>query len=224
MATSTKSAINESYPFFLHYAENPGAILVAQQLINDNYPSWAKSMQRALGVKSKLGFIDGSLTLTPTMAKFQCLFKLGPSAIIWLSWILNCVSPKILASVVYKNTALEVWTNLKNRVSQKDGPRLFQLQKKLAMISQGDLFVTNHFTQLNVLDEIENYRALPCCTCGSCACSINEKLTQYQLQDLVMQFLMGLNESYSQIQGQILLIDPLPSINMVYSMLIQDES
>ena len=39
-----------------------------------------------------------------------------------------------------------------------------------------------------------------------------------------MQFLMGLNESYNQIRGQILLIDPLPSINKVYSLLIQDES
>ena len=88
-------------------------------------------MQRALGVKSKLGFIDGSLTLTPTMAKFQCLFKLGPSAKIWLSWILNCVSPKILASVVYKNTALEVWTNLKNHVSQKNGPDSFNFRRSL---------------------------------------------------------------------------------------------
>lgn len=35
---------------------------------------------------------------------------------------------------------------------------------------------------------------------------------------------MGLNETYSQIQGQILLIDPLPSINKVYSLLIQDQS
>ena len=39
----------------------------------------------------------------------------------------------------------------------------------------------------------------------------------------MMQILLGLNESYSQIQGQILLIDPLPSINKVYSLLIQDE-
>ena len=35
---------------------------------------------------------------------------------------------------------------------------------------------------------------------------------------------MQLDESYSQIRGQILLIDPLPSINKVYSWLIQDES
>ena len=142
-----------------------------------------------------------------------------------VSWILNCVSPKILASVVYKNTALEVWIDLKNRFSQKNGPKLFQLQKELAMITQGDLSVTDHFTQLNALwDEIENYRALPCCTCGSCTCLINEKLTQYQLQDSVMQFLIGLNETYSQDRGKILLMDPLPSINRVYSLLIQDES
>ena len=36
--------IDESHPFFLHYGENPGAILVAQPLVNDNYTSWAKSM------------------------------------------------------------------------------------------------------------------------------------------------------------------------------------
>ncbi|XP_075655032.1 uncharacterized protein LOC142625227 [Castanea sativa] len=141
------------------------------------------------------------------------------------SWILNCVSPKILASVVYKNTTLEVWTNLKNQFSQKNGPKLFQLQKELATITQGDLSVTDHFTQLNALsDEIENYRALPCCTCGFCTYSIDEKLTQYQLQDSVMQFLMGPNETYSQVWGQILLMDPLPSVNRVYSLLIQDES
>ena len=39
-----------------------------------------------------------------------------------------------------------------------------------------------------------------------------------------MQFLIGINESYRQIRGQILLIDPLPSINKVYSFLIQDDS
>ena len=89
MVTTTNSAfvtiIDESHPFFLHYGENLGAILVAQPLVNDNYTSWAKSMQRALGAKSKLGFIDGSLSLTPSLAKkIHYLFKLGPSATTWL--------------------------------------------------------------------------------------------------------------------------------------------
>ena len=38
-----------------------------------------------------------------------------------------------------------------------------------------------------------------------------------------MQFLMGLNDSYSQIKGQILLMEPVPSINKFYSLLIQEE-
>ena len=66
-------------------------------------------MQRALGVKSKLGFIDGSLSLTPAMAKIPLLVQAwteGNNMVV--SWILNYVSPKILTSVVYKNTALEV--------------------------------------------------------------------------------------------------------------------
>jgi hypothetical protein len=34
---------------------------------------------------------------------------------------------------------------------------------------------------------------------------------------------MGLNESYSHVRGKILLIDPLPSINKVFSLVIQEE-
>lgn len=44
-------------------------------------------------------------------------------------------------------------------------------------------------------DEIQNFEAFPC----SCTCDINEKLTKHQLQESVMQFLKGLNESYAQI-------------------------
>ena len=33
------TTIDESHPFFLHYGENPGVILVAQSLVNENYPS-----------------------------------------------------------------------------------------------------------------------------------------------------------------------------------------
>ena len=38
-----------------------------------------------------------------------------------------------------------------------------------------------------------------------------------------MSFLMGLNESYSQIRGQLLLFDPIPSINQIFSLILQEE-
>ncbi|KAM5574962.1 hypothetical protein ABKV19_014084 [Rosa sericea] len=39
----------------------------------------------------------------------------------------------------------------------------------------------------------------------------------------LMQFLMGLNESYSATRGQILLMQPLPSVKKAYSMISQEE-
>ena len=44
---------------------------------------------------------------------------------------------------------------------------------------------------------------------------------QYQR---LLQFLMGLNESYSQARGQILMMNNLPNVNQAYTMVIQDES
>ena len=38
-----------------------------------------------------------------------------------------------------------------------------------------------------------------------------------------MQFLMGLNESYAQNRGQILMMEPLPSLSKVFSLIIQEE-
>nr|KYP63970.1 hypothetical protein KK1_018557 [Cajanus cajan] len=39
-----------------------------------------------------------------------------------------------------------------------------------------------------------------------------------------MSFLMGLNDSFSQIRGQNLLSDPLPSIGNVFFLVLQDEA
>ncbi|KAL5785272.1 hypothetical protein ACOSQ2_007664 [Xanthoceras sorbifolium] len=38
--------------------------------------------------------------------------------------------------------------------------------------------------------------------------------------EYVMSFLMGLNDSFTQVKGQLLLMDPLPSINRAFSLVI----
>ena len=38
-----------------------------------------------------------------------------------------------------------------------------------------------------------------------------------------MSFLMGLNDTYAAVRGQILLMDPIPSLSKVFSLLLQDE-
>ena len=141
-----------------------------------------------------------------------------------VSRIINCVSPKIATSTVYRRTAKEVWKKLQNMFSQGNGPRVYQVQKDLASISQGELTVSDYFTNLSILwDEIQNYEPLPLCSCEKCVCHVNEKISNLHHREAIMQLLMGLNDSFSHIRGQILLMDPIPSVDKVYSLLVQDE-
>ena len=48
-------------------------------------------------------------------------------------------------------------------------------------------------------------------------------LLDFHNQEYVYHFLMGLHESFAQIRGQILLINPFPGINKVFSLVIQEE-
>ena len=45
----------------------------------------------------------------------------------------------------------------------------------------------------------------------------------YQQQEYVMQFLMGLNESYASTRGQILMLDLLPPVVKVFNLVVQEE-
>ncbi|KAG6718014.1 hypothetical protein I3842_04G129500 [Carya illinoinensis] len=77
------------------------------------------------------------------------------------------------------------------------------------VIIRNDLSISAYFTQMKGLwDELLNYRPLPVCSCGGL-----RSLMDMHQQDYVMRFLMGLNDSYSHVTGQILLIEPLPPIN-----------
>ncbi|XP_075652640.1 uncharacterized protein LOC142623058 [Castanea sativa] len=209
-------------PFFLHHGESLGAILVSQPLTEDNYPTWVRAMKMALDAKSKLGFVDGSITtsMAVTPLEKQAWSKCNSTI---SSWILNCVSPHITASVIYKDTTLEIWNALKNRFSQANGPQISQLQKQISTVMQGDSSVTTYFTGLQASwDQLLNFRPLPCCSCGKCTCGVNDKITTLQHQDSLMQFLNGLNDAYSQVT-QILMMEPTPSIDKALSLVIQEE-
>lgn len=45
----------------------------------------------------------------------------------------------------------------------------------------------------------------------------------YYQQEYIMTFLLELNHSYAHVRGQILLMEPLPPINKVFSLIIQEE-
>ena len=63
-----------------------------------------------------------------------------------------------------------------------------------------------------------NCDPLPECSCGALRI-----LTENFEKDCVMKFLMGLNENYVAIRTQVLMADPMPDLNKVYSMVLHEE-
>ncbi|XP_075649723.1 uncharacterized protein LOC142620208 [Castanea sativa] len=141
------------------------------------------------------------------------------------TWLTNSVSPKLQSSIIYEDTALEIWNDLRNRFAQTNGPRVFNLQKENSELHQGEVTITDLFTQLKALwDQLQNLSPFPSCTRGKCVCNINKRLNDVQARESVMKFLMGVNETFSQVRTQVLLMDPIPSLSKVYSLMIQEET
>ena len=65
---------------------------------------------------------------------------------------------------------------------------------------------------------MNTYKPLVTCSCGGV-----KPLQEYLQREHVMVFLMGLNDMYANVRGQILLIDPLPPISKVFSLILQEE-
>lgn len=57
----------------------------------------------------------------------------------------------------------------------------------------------------------------------SCNCGSIQPWSDYNQMEHVIHFLMGLNESFSAICGQILSTDPIPPITKVFSIIVQEE-
>lgn len=73
-------------------------------------------------------------------------------------------------------------------------------------------------------DELGNFEQLPTCKCGKCTCNLGSILEKKREEEKVHLFLMGLDENlYGTVRSNILAQDPLPNMNKVYSILIQEE-
>ena len=192
-----------SNPYFTHHSDHPGLILISKSLNGDNYSTWKRAMVLALNSKNKLGFFNGikapSEETDPegysTWSRCNDMVH---------SWIVNTLNPEITDSVIYYSTAHEVWEDFRERFSQSNAPRIFEIQRDIAYLRQEQLSVSAYYKKLKGLwDELASY-------------NIAAHGPQ-QYQQKLMQFLKGLNESYSAIRGQILLMNPLPFVRQAYS-------
>lgn len=213
--------VPSSNPYYLHHTDNPGISLVTQILVGDNYNSWSRGMTIALSAKNKIEFADGSIS-KPEGTDLNLLNSWTRNNNIVVSWILNSISKEIAANVIYFDTAHEIWNDLKERFSQTNSLKIFQLKQEIVNLKQELSSVGEYFTKFKTIwEELNNFR--PICGCGRCSCGGVKQTIAHPEMECAISFLMGLNESFTHIRGQILLMDPLPSISKIYSLISQEE-
>lgn len=170
-------------------------------------------MMIALNAKNKFRFIDG-LIPQPVEADPTYEYWFQNNSVV-SSWILNSISEDLIPNVIYSTSAAEMWNVLHDQFHQSNGPRIFQLKSDLIGCIQGILSVSTYFSKIHALwKELQEVTPTTSCVCGGCACKANQQ------KDHVLSFLMGLNEEFNHIRGQILLMTLFPNINQVYAMIL----
>lgn len=137
-----------------------------------------------------------------------------------IAWILNSLESKIRESLIYTESAEKLWKDIEKRYGQANGTKVFQIRKEISSISQGSSSIVSYFARIKKLwDELGYATTYPPYVCGC-----KEAFLKLEEEQRVHQFLMWLNDNYSTIKRNILMIKPLPDLDSVYSMLIHDET
>jgi hypothetical protein len=85
----------------------------------------------------------------------------------------------------------------------------------------------SYFSKMKRLwDEIQSIRKFPVCSCGilsKCTCSFLKRLSDFEGEEKLMKFLLGLNNGFDNTIANILAMDPLPPLNRAYAIASQIE-
>ncbi|PWA74960.1 hypothetical protein CTI12_AA247530 [Artemisia annua] len=142
-------------------------------------------------------------------------------------WILNSMVTELSDAFLYAQSACELWKEIAERYGQSNGPLIYQLERELSKITQGNLSIAAFFNKLKrCWDELQNLNGLPVCNCGKmleCTCAMYEKFLERDSHLKLIQFLMKLNDEYESVRSQILSMDPLPNVNKAYYIVQQIE-
>ncbi|XP_010313567.2 uncharacterized protein [Solanum lycopersicum] len=204
MSPVTFPVIDHNHPLFLQHTDTPGSSLISLQLTgSENYALWSRYFRISLVGKSKLGFVDGRFPKSMFEPLLHDQWEKCNAVV--LSWIMNAVRPGLLNSVVYASDARKVWLDLR---------------ESFDTLVQGTILIAEYYSRLR--DLWGEYDSLM--PCPSCPCPESKKFREHCDYQRLLQFLMGLNESYSSPRSQILMMSPIPMLNKAYALIIDRES
>ncbi|XP_071694259.1 uncharacterized protein [Rutidosis leptorrhynchoides] len=220
--TNNEDTNSPNHPLFLHQHDHPGLILITKKLTrSENYTTWRRSMTIALNAKNKLQIVTGDYAEPDANSRNKAPWDRTNDMII--SWILNTITEQIGNSISFVNSAAALWKELQENYSQLDGHRIYQLSNEITQLKQTDCTVEVYYQKLKGFwDELDALESPYVCTC-QCTCENGRTNGERDQRKRLMQFLMGLDECYANIRGQLLLMQPLPTVAKAYGMIRQEE-
>ncbi|GKB12493.1 ribonuclease H-like domain-containing protein, partial [Tanacetum coccineum] len=215
------SDLNMSFgdPLYLHPNDTSGTPIITIKLTRtENYKMWSIAMTFALRNKNKLGFIDGSCKKDPSNPGLANQWDMCNSVVV--TWILNSLSPELFAGAIYTKTASEIWNELKETYDKVDGSIVFNLHKNINSLNQNGSTLADYYNKLNSLwKQFDAMVGLPTCTCSAA-----KHFDQHNQLIKLMQFLMGLDESYLAIRSNLRTRESFPSFKTAFSVISGEES
>ncbi|XP_074369440.1 uncharacterized protein LOC141710810 [Apium graveolens] len=210
------------HPLFLQNIDHPGLTLISKKLTGtENYGPWKRSITIALSAKNKLGLVNGTCPRPEVNSPLRSQWDRVNDMVI--SWILNTVSEEISNGMDFVTSAQEMWEELHGQFSSVNGHRVYQVLKDIHALEQGDKSVEIYYHKLkNLWDEYSVLETVNACKCG-CTCGSAKLQEEREQRKKLLQFLMGLNDSYAVARGQVLMMNPLPSLSQAFSLIKQDE-
>lgn len=226
--TATRSATASlqdpnSNPLYVHTADHAGIVLVSDKLTGlGNFNEWRRSMMMELGARNKVFFVDGTYPeLEKTHPDYASWYRCNS---IVCTWIVNSVNKAIAKSIMYLETARQMWLDIHDQFKQSDGPRTSEIKQQIFSEVQGSQSVSEYYTKLKQLwEDLKNHERSYRCCCSLESCESYKLLMERDEQDRVLKFLMGLNDTYTATRGQILMMEPKPSLNKVFNLVSQEE-
>ncbi|XP_074323136.1 uncharacterized protein LOC141660076 [Apium graveolens] len=208
LQNNTNFIDNNSHPLYLHNNDHPDLVLIAKKLVGpDNFGSWSRSMQIALNARNKFVIVNGVFEKPSEDSSLLAQWERVNDLVI--TWILNSVADEISDGLNYVTTARGVWLELTERFSGTNGHRVYQVLKDIHSLDQGNKSVEVYFHKLKALwDEYAVLEPNVRCTCGA-----HKVQTERDQKRKLLQFLMGLHDGNAAVRGQILLMNPLPTVS-----------
>ncbi|GJV95636.1 GPCR kinase [Tanacetum coccineum] len=126
----------------------------------------------------------------------------------------------LIAAVEAAETLYQVSAHERKTYDKVDGSAVFNLHKSINSLNQNNASLAEYYNNLNSLwKQFDAMISLPPCTCDDA-----KHFDQHNQLIKLMQFLIGLGESYLTIRSNLLTREPLPSVKTVFSVISGEES